>query len=248
MFPTSSAPRKAFTLIELLVVIAIMGILASMLFPSFSRAREMARRTSCSSNMRQLGLGMAQYIQDYDERYPFAGNYQSWAKGGHWVAGFDDQPISKFTKADNYARESGRRANIEGGALYTYVKSTQIFVCPSSRDGRDTGISYSMNCVLGGAGQNSVQNETDVVMLVDEAFPSDAYFWATDDATASDQLTQIHNDGGNLLFADGHVKFYPYARFQAGDNALSETSKLMKTRKTDQPRFYDSDSSPACTF
>src|SRR5215216_6607048 len=68
-FYSNSRAMKGFTLVELLVVIAIIAILAAILFPVFSRARENARRSSCQSNLKQLGLGMAQYVQDYDERF-----------------------------------------------------------------------------------------------------------------------------------------------------------------------------------
>ena len=63
--------RHGFTLIELLVVIAIIAILAAILFPVFARAREKARETSCSSQLRQLGLALHMYAQDYDEQFPF---------------------------------------------------------------------------------------------------------------------------------------------------------------------------------
>lgn len=62
--------RNGFTLIELLVVIAIIAILAAILFPVFAQARESARTTSCLSNMKQIGLGVKMYAQDYDEEFP----------------------------------------------------------------------------------------------------------------------------------------------------------------------------------
>ena len=96
--------NSAFTLIELLVVIAIIAILAAILFPVFARARENARRSSCLSNLKQIGLGMIQYTQDYDETMP----QTSW--GG--VSGQG----SRFFWMD---------------AIQPYVKSTQLFTCPS---------------------------------------------------------------------------------------------------------------------
>src|SRR5471032_2231792 len=67
--------RRGFTLIELLVVIAIIAILAAILFPVFARARENARRASCQSNLKQIGLAIAQYLQDHDETMPTGTNY-----------------------------------------------------------------------------------------------------------------------------------------------------------------------------
>jgi prepilin-type N-terminal cleavage/methylation domain-containing protein len=72
-----SMPRRvlrAFTLIELLVVIAIIAILAAILFPVFAQAREKARSTACISNLKQIGIGMMQYVQDFDELYPLTRN------------------------------------------------------------------------------------------------------------------------------------------------------------------------------
>ena len=74
----SNIRSKGFTLIELLVVIAIIAILAAILFPVFSQARESARKTSCLSNLKQLGLATMMYAQDYDETLfvqPFPGCY-----------------------------------------------------------------------------------------------------------------------------------------------------------------------------
>jgi prepilin-type N-terminal cleavage/methylation domain-containing protein len=94
--------RAAFTLIELLVVIAIIAILAAILFPVFAQAREKARTATCISNLRQIGLANQMYVQDYDERFPFAGR--------------DWEPAS-FIDVWN--------------GLGPYIKNTSMFLCRS---------------------------------------------------------------------------------------------------------------------
>ncbi len=233
--PISPQPRRAFTLIELLVVIAIISILASMIFPSFTRAREMARRTSCLSNMKQLGLAFLQYRQDYDERFPGAGQYQKWGDGGHWVSGINDVDAGGAGKlafvSGTPGAATGQKANISGGAIYPYSKSEQIYICPSNRDGQTKGLTFSMNCALAGTMEAAIQEDSLTILLLDEDKANDGFIYTG--AGSTDTLTSIHNDSGNLLFADGHVKSYPFRAFplDAADGAG------IRTRTAGGPRL-----------
>src|SRR6201992_1021500 len=102
----SQKPQTAFTLIELLVVIAIIAILAAILFPVFAQAREKARQASCMSNLKQIGLGVMQYVQDFDELYPLTrNNTATVGTGGTTWA------LWKIN-------------------TYPYMKSTSIYTCP----------------------------------------------------------------------------------------------------------------------
>jgi len=88
-----SRSRSGFTLIELLVVIAIIAILAAILFPVFAQVREKARQTTCASNEKQIGLAIAQYIQDYDETLPLANHVVNGTQFENWQ--YDVDPYVK---------------------------------------------------------------------------------------------------------------------------------------------------------
>ena len=94
-----SKKSQGFTLIELLVVIAIIAILAAILFPAFAKARESARRSSCSSNMKQIGIATMQYTQEYDEKYPLLRFYNNTGQEVRW-----QEAVNPYIKSgDAYA-------------------------------------------------------------------------------------------------------------------------------------------------
>src|SRR5262245_63898370 len=102
--------NKAFTLIELLVVIAIIAILAAILFPVFAQAREKARAISCTSNEKQISLGVLMYVQDYDETFPV-----------YWYPVPEaptDPPFTPYIKEEIIGWNE---------AIYPYVKNVQLF-------------------------------------------------------------------------------------------------------------------------
>ena len=155
------ARRGAFTLIELLVVIAIIAILAAILFPVFARARENARRASCISNLKQIGLGFSQYVQDYDSIYPQPVPDADLATYGNgWNAPAESDGSSA---ADIAANPHWRHTWPE--LLNPYVKSYQLFTCPSQSDIDNTSgatfsplyrMSYGMNKLLSWRNESSV--------------------------------------------------------------------------------------------
>jgi prepilin-type N-terminal cleavage/methylation domain-containing protein len=119
----STKTNSGFTLIELLVVIAIIAILAAILFPVFAKVREKARQISCASNIKQLALGVLQYNQDYDGRFPI---------------GADD---NIYFSAGTLSWQ---------GRIQPYVKSLGVYTCPDDSQGGipgwyGVGFSYAAN-------------------------------------------------------------------------------------------------------
>jgi prepilin-type N-terminal cleavage/methylation domain-containing protein/prepilin-type processing-associated H-X9-DG protein len=199
-FQEKMMKRKAFTLIELLVVVAIIGILAAILFPVFARARENARRASCMSNMKQMAMSVMQYTQDYDEYYPLA--WYGKNPAGTKISYTQTQPGTPGAKFLTFGPSS---SIVSKGhwitwmdLIYPYVKSAQLFECPSFNNVIDlpesnTGLQYQMN----GAYDNAAYTSYDpslATAFVTQQYASDAPILYT-----STPVSAIQRPSGTIM-------------------------------------------------
>lgn len=202
--------ERGFTLVELLVVIAIIALLAGILFPVFSRAREKARQTSCQSNLKQVGLAILMYAQDYNYRLP---------RDSYWVAGV----------AQTWMR-----------VIQPYTKNWQIFVCPSKNmtgfgaDQTDTwgAGGYGINQAYlfrrspyPVVSINWVMSTSETIMAADRAGLNTVDIRAPvaeggANNTPPCNIDPRHTDGAIFLFADGHVKWLKAPGPWANDDTM----------------------------
>lgn len=212
--------RKGFTLIELLVVIAIIAILAAILFPVFARAREKARQASCMSNLKQIGLALNMYGQDWDDMAPILTYEAEWGDGKGWT-----EAIYPYTKNEQIYRcpsVDGRYTYCMNAAAMTAYNSGNPtlawgavghwapFLLNGSRyDASEAVLVFdSIGGAIAGTGIEHDSDPTNENQLALDRDPDGARSLTF---AGNDRVPEpgrpIHNEGNNILFADGHVKW-----------------------------------------
>jgi len=192
--------KRGFTLIELLIVIAIIGILAAMLFPAFAKARESARRASCMSNLRQIGMGLQMYVGDHVERMPGAG-----PTGREWPLFI--APYVGSTQTFSCISDSEDAPTIGGDGTTKLSYGYNALVVDGTHFGFDgtngTGLSLS---------DVDLPSETIAIFDLESAgAPNEAKITSVShlDSGAANtrRVASRHLEGFNAAFADGHVKW-----------------------------------------
>lgn len=197
--------RSGFTLIEILVVIAIIAILAAILFPVFSQVREKARATSCLSNVKQLTLGVMQYVQDYDETFPYSATER---EGGASVT-------DPATAAQWSIR--GKLAPYVPGALSTSF-SNNVFHCPSALPwpAQSTSGSTSSSLYWPSDYGFNINEENLPAASASSWFQSNPNYGFNEKVT----LAQIQTPSQFLLLADAS-RIYATGAYQPGRGSLA---------------------------
>ena len=212
--------QSGFTLIELLVVIAIIAILAAILFPVFAKAREKARQISCDSNMKQLGLGLIQYTQDNDEKYP-AGS-TNLDLGGGWAG-----EIYAYTKSTAlyHCPDDPTTVDQFGGPPVSYAFNQNLY--GAGPHGTLASVNAPASTVL----LCEIQNNTTAISAPDnEENQTVGAGFTSPSVNGLDTVTTAPAD--IITFVDGHTEVF------AGRNAMYATGVMGGTTPSNLSRDF----------
>lgn len=215
--------RSGFTLIELLVVIAIIAILAAILFPVFAQAREAARKSTCQSNLKQIGSGIMMYVQDYDERFPTVrgGNLNAFADWRQSIFPYTKNvqiflcPSNNTNNRNPYNGDCQNNIVLAPGVPQVYI--SYGFATINGSNPIANGFSYARGAA--GPIQSVVDRPAEQLMVVESRTPcTDFCQWCGTNAGPS---PQGHSGVSNFLYADTHVKAGKWAQTMTPRNNWS---------------------------
>ena len=256
--------RKAFTLIELLVVIAIISILAAILFPVFARARENARRASCTSNLKQIGLGVMMYVQDYDDTYPSSDRYITGSSGSLTYWYYDIEPYVKDFRT--FVCPSSDQGYGGAAASYTWDQYNHAFVKAGNYGANYLVMKYHDSSYYPNFKMASIASASSTYLIMDSGYylispyyikgpysyfylPGDGGLGVTKASGLPDRFLSDYNDGRhfqgvNIVFADGHVKWEKREKVYAEAKKLNDHGLTYNPHPTDTSLTYASDWNP----
>ena len=191
--------HRGFVWWEVVAVLGILVVLAALLFPVLGTRHPPNRRAMCASNLKQIGLGFKQYIQDYDEKFP---------------------PVAVNSAAKADKKGWGKSPYGWADALQPYLKSTQIFQCPAEPNSPQTDptqhqyTDYWFNARVSRLEESKLDSTALTILMGDGNDGKDAtnarYHWLSiPQSWRNDAKSPLgrHLEGANFAFADGHVKW-----------------------------------------
>ena len=255
---------RGVTLLEIALILFILFVLAAILYPVFAKSRTHDHHSSCSSNLKQVGLALIQYVQDNDERFPPAIGQIRLSDG------------KEYEQQWGLTREvtaGGKQEQIPG-ILDGYVRNNRIFVCPSIPE-PNSGSSYLYSDLAANESQKDMPRPSNSIVTAESEDRLRNVGHAKSSSSTGDEAVLVpnttgrapkllvgaaigdaslrHTGGGNYGFADGHVKwmkledvFFPPRTSDSSSHREAGTGKLLgpdpagatQSDRTYQGKFY----------
>lgn len=218
--------KRGFTLIELLVVIAIIAILAALLLPALSRAKNRGQRIVCMNYQKQMGIAFMLYADDSEDRFPIQIANQV-------------EDFAATTSPPNFLRSLiPYLTNPGDGKLFGCPLSTRRFVTVSENPSFYNDGNYMANAAILGHARGAMRRTSDLIIIQEDWYRRNtawlrpaliadelySYWHSFHPPDNREQYTNLHDDGGNLLFGDGHVEYRKGKQLRSGDFGLVPAS------------------------